>query len=133
MFIDASALVAMLTDDGEGDACAKVMASAEIRLTSVIAVWEVVAALIRTYVIDVGEAHAKVAQLVKAAEITLVPVGDRELILAEEAYLNFGKGRHPARLNMADCFAYACARAHDVPMLFVGDDFSETDIRDARH
>jgi ribonuclease VapC len=40
----------------------------------------------------------------------------------------FGKGRHPARLNMGDCFAYACARAHGVPLLFKGDDFGLTDI-----
>jgi ribonuclease VapC len=132
MFIDASALIAMLTDDEEGNACAKVMAGAEIRLTSVIALWEVVAGLIKTYVITVHEAHAKVAQLVRAAEITLVPIGDRELMLAAEAYVNFGKGRHPARLNMGDCFAYACARSHEVPLLFAGEDFSGTDVRDAR-
>lgn len=132
MFIDASALIAMLTDEEEGDAFAKTLASAEIRLTSVVALWEVVAALVKTYVISVQEAHAKIAQLVSAADIKLVPIGERELTLAAEAYVNFGKGRHPARLNMGDCFSYACARSHEVPLLFAGKEFAETDILDAR-
>jgi ribonuclease VapC len=132
MFIDASALIAMLTDDEEGDAYAKAMASAEIRLTSVVALWEVVAALVKSCVISTEEAHAKVAQLISAADITLVPIGERELTLAAEAFANFGKGRHPARLNMGDCFAYACARSHDVPLLFADNEFSATDIKDAK-
>lgn len=133
MFIDASALIAMLTDEGEGDACARAVARAKIRLTSVLALWETVAALVKTYVLSVQEAQAKVAQLTSMAEIALVPIGERELALATEAYLNFGRGRHPARLNMGDCFAYACARSHEVPLLFVGSEFAASDIADARH
>lgn len=51
--------------------------------------------------------------------------------LALDAYLKFGKGRHPAKLNLADCFAYALAKALDAPLLFKGDDFPLTDIRSA--
>ena len=47
---------------------------------------------------------------------------------AIRAFDRFGRGRHPARLNMGDCFAYACARSLAVPLLFKGDDFSQTDI-----
>lgn len=47
------------------------------------------------------------------------------------AYLQFGKGLHPARLNLADCFAYALAKALDAPLLYKGDDFAQTDIRSA--
>ncbi|WP_446721531.1 type II toxin-antitoxin system VapC family toxin [Methylobacterium sp. DCY52] len=47
------------------------------------------------------------------------------------AHARYGKGRHPARLNLGDCFAYACARVHRVPLLYVGDDFPQTDIRPA--
>ncbi len=50
---------------------------------------------------------------------------------AMEAFLSYGKGRHPARLNMADCFAYALAKQLDAPLLYKGDDFSQTDIRSA--
>jgi len=47
------------------------------------------------------------------------------------AYLAFGKGRHPAGLNLADCFAYALAKTLDLPLLYKGDDFARTDIRSA--
>ena len=50
---------------------------------------------------------------------------------ALEAYLQFGKGFHPARLNLADCFAYALAKELDLPLLYKGDDFAKTDIRSA--
>ena len=50
---------------------------------------------------------------------------------ALEAYLRYGKGFHPARLNLADCFAYALAKALDAPLLYKGDDFAKTDVRSA--
>ena len=46
------------------------------------------------------------------------------------ASTRFGKGRHPARLNFADCLTYACAKVHGATLLFKGDDFSKTDIND---
>jgi ribonuclease VapC len=51
--------------------------------------------------------------------------------VALDAYHRFGKGRHPARLNLADCFAYALAKQLDAPLLYKGDDFAKTDIRSA--
>jgi ribonuclease VapC len=50
---------------------------------------------------------------------------------AIDAFQRFGKGRHPAALNMGDCFAYACAKRLGVPLLYKGDDFSLTDIHSA--
>jgi len=50
---------------------------------------------------------------------------------AFEAFLRYGKGRHPARLNLGDCFAYALAKQLDLPLLYKGDDFAQTDIRSA--
>jgi ribonuclease VapC len=57
-----------------------------------------------------------------------VPVSPEHAELARAAYRRFGKGRHPARLNFGDCFAYALAQATGDSLLFVGDDFSRTDI-----
>ncbi len=51
--------------------------------------------------------------------------------LAGDAFRRFGKGRHPAWLNYGDCFAYALAKSLDAPLLFKGDDFTQTDIRPA--
>lgn len=50
---------------------------------------------------------------------------------ALQAYLRYGKGRHPARLNLGDCFAYALAKRLDAPLLYKGDDFALTDVRAA--
>lgn len=50
---------------------------------------------------------------------------------ALEAYLAYGRGYHPARLNLADCFAYALAKQLDVPLLYKGNDFARTDVRRA--
>jgi ribonuclease VapC len=61
-------------------------------------------------------------------------VVDHESSLAQpalEAYLAYGKGLHPARLNLGDCFAYALAKQLDAPLLYKGDDFARTDIRSA--
>ena len=52
-------------------------------------------------------------------------------VAALEAYVRYGKGFHPARLNLADCFAYALAKQLDLPLLYKGDDFSKTDIKSA--
>jgi ribonuclease VapC len=50
---------------------------------------------------------------------------------AADAYLRYGRGCHPARLNLGDCFAYALAKTLDAPLLYKGDDFAKTDIRSA--
>ena len=56
----------------------------------------------------------------------------RQGALARQAYYDFGRGRHRARLNFGDCFAYALAKAMDEPLLFKGRDFVHTDVRVAR-
>ena len=58
----------------------------------------------------------------------LVPVGEAELRLALDAYVQYGKGRHKAALNMGDCFAYACAKSHGARLLYIGGDFTYTDL-----
>ena len=66
--------------------------------------------------------------LVSGAIDEIVPVDESHVALGVQAWRRFGKGRHPAGLNFGDCFAYALARSRDIPLLFKGDDFSQTDI-----
>ena len=61
-------------------------------------------------------------------EIERVPVDLRQAEAAVEAFRRFGRGRHPARLNIGDCFAYALAKTTGEPLLFKGGDFARTDI-----
>lgn len=55
-------------------------------------------------------------------------VDEEQSILASEAFLRFGKGRHPAKLNLGDCFSYALAKSLQAPLLYKGEDFAKTDI-----
>ena len=132
MFLDASAIIAMLGDEAEGDAFADALASASVRLTSPIAVWESVAGLAHEYALSIPEARRKLAEFVAATETRVVVLGEAEMELALDAYDQFGKGRHPARLNLGDCFAYAVAKAHDAPLLHKDDGFWLTDAEQAR-
>jgi len=58
----------------------------------------------------------------------VVPVGDGQVMLARDAALRFGRGRHPAALNFGDCFSYALSVESGEALLFVGDDFTHTDV-----
>jgi ribonuclease VapC len=66
--------------------------------------------------------------LIAALSITIVPFTVEQAQLASEAFLKFGKGRHPAKLNMGDCFSYALAKSTNQPLLFKGNDFIHTDV-----
>ena len=74
-------------------------------------------------------ALATLDTFIQAQGIRLVPVDEKQLTAAREAYVSFGKGRHPAALNFGDCFGYALAKALDAPLLFKGTDFRLTDVK----
>ncbi len=69
--------------------------------------------------------------LIERLELEVVPLSDDQAKLAIEAFRRFGKGRHPAGLNFGDCFSYALAKATGEPLLSKGEDFSQTDIKQA--
>lgn len=60
--------------------------------------------------------------------IRRVPVDDDQSVTSTQAFLRFGKGRHPAKLNLGDCFSYALAKSLNAPLLYKGEDFGRTDI-----
>jgi ribonuclease VapC len=94
-------------------------------------VWETVAGLCRSYMYSVPAARTHVRRFLNAGNLQFVNIGEREFEIAADAYAQYGKGRHPAALNMGDCFAYACTRTNQSKLLFKGDDFSKTDIPSA--
>jgi len=75
-----------------------------------------------------GEPILALKELMWAAEAEVIPFSEDHSRVALQAYLRFGKGRHPAALNFGDCLSYATASVARQPLLFVGDDFSRTDI-----
>lgn len=76
-------------------------------------------------------AGREVEELVKELGITVVPFGEPEWQAATAAFRRYGRGRHRAALNFGDCLAYASAAVADDSLLFVGDDFAQTDITSA--
>jgi ribonuclease VapC len=68
------------------------------------------------------------ASLIEDLGLTVVPVSATGARRVAEAYARWGKGLHPAGLNFGDCFAYAVARDHECRLLYVGDDFAQTDL-----
>jgi ribonuclease VapC len=75
-----------------------------------------------------SNANAIVDKLVTTPNVTAVAFDEKHYRAAENAFQRFGKGRHPAGLNMGDCFSYAVAMTGSVPLLFKGRDFNKTDI-----
>ncbi len=75
------------------------------------------------------DARGLLARFIEEAGITLIPFSDAHYAMAVQAWLRFGKGRHPAALNFGDCLSYAAARLVDRPLLCKGNDFSQTDLK----
>jgi ribonuclease VapC len=128
MFIDASAIVAITAPEEDGPVLSARLDQATDAQTSPIALYEAVLGLSRTLAISVADAEEAVGNFIIDSGAEIIPITaeiDRAAIRVFERY---GRGQHPARLNMGDCFAYACARTLGVPLLFKGDDFSQTDI-----
>ena len=128
MFIDASALTALLTDEEDALELLARLQNAKRRLTSPLAVWESAIAVARLLGMNTSEAGQAVLDYLALMEIELVAVPPQTAMIAIDAFERFGKGRHAAKLNFGDCFAYACARHLGVALMFKGADFSQTDI-----
>jgi ribonuclease VapC len=131
IFVDASAMISMMAGESDAGELADRLEAEPLRLCSAVSVWETVAGLCRTYLFSVPSARAEVQSFVELNDLRFVSIGEREFDLATQAYADFGKGGHPAALNMGDCFAYACAKANQAALLFNGDDFTKTDIAHA--
>jgi ribonuclease VapC len=131
MFVDASAFCAILLGEPDRNRFEERLAAVNGAATSAVAIWETVRGLVRGKGLSVVDARAEVEAYLALAEIRVIAIGEPEAGMAVDAFARFGKGVHPAKLNMGDCFAYACARTNGMPLLFKGDDFSLTDIEPA--
>ena len=126
MVVDTSALVAIELREPERRAFGRAILAADRRLTSSASALEFVAVYAGR-----GRSNnplAVVDRLIRNLGIEIVPVDDAQWRAAATALLRYGKGRHPARLNLGDSFAYALAKVTGEPLLFKGSDFSLTDI-----
>lgn len=120
--VDTSALVAVLLDEPGAEACASILQTEEECLISAGTLAEAM------IVAERRGAAAELMTMLDGLALEIVPVTTATARAVAAAYGRFGKGSHPAALNFGDCFAYALARERACPLLFVGNDFSRTDI-----
>lgn len=130
MFIDAAAIVAILCDEAEAERCSQAIIAAVERFTSPIAVWEATMAVARSdkLALPMETAQQLVTRFLAERDIALrdLPPAAESASLSLEAAARFRTGAH--RLNLADCFHYACARHYGAPMLSTADEFRFTDL-----
>jgi ribonuclease VapC len=129
MFIDASAMIAILASEPERDLLQDKVDQEPDLLTSPLAIYESMLGLARLSGDDFTAAEYLIQSFIADMPVKIVAIDGAVGALAIQAFKTFGKGRHKAKLNMGDCFSYACAKIHRVPLLFKGDDFIHTDIR----
>ncbi len=133
MFIDASALVAILMSEADADWLLSRIEASGSAITSPVAVYETVLALMRERALSRVVAEQKVRTFFTVTGIEVIPITDEIGRAALDAFDRYGKGRgHPAQLHMGDCFAYGAAMTLGVPLLYKGDDFAKTALAVAR-
>ena len=125
MTVDSSALIAVLFGEpGHLDLIDRILEADHVRVGA--------PTLAETSVVFAGRRRAcgaaEVEELVRELAITVVPFGEAEWRVAVDAFVRFGRGRHQAALNFGDCLAYASAVVAGDSLLYVGDDFTHTDV-----
>ncbi len=124
--VDTSAVLAILWEEPEAGAFESRIISAEAAFISTANRLEAHIACLRRR----GETHViALDNLFSELKIAIAPFDEEQLAIARDAYERYRAGRHG--LNFGDCFAYALARARDLPLLFKGEDFAATDVKRA--
>ena len=131
MILDASAIVAIMRREADAASLSERLGGTDRRETHGISVYEATAAVARLSGGTVEAAQVVVIDFLKDMAVSVLAIGPAETSAALDAFSRYGKGRHPAGLNMGDCFSYACARTRGLPLLYKGDDFAKTDITPA--
>lgn len=125
MIVDSSALIAILLNEADAPAFAAALRESSDAIMAA-------PTLVETTIVAESRLRAggaaRLDELIAEAEIAIVPFTAEHARHAREGWRRFGKGRHPAALNLGDCFAYALAKARGEALLFKGDDFSRTDV-----
>lgn len=128
MIVDSSALLAIILGENDAKLMAETIAGAWVcRLSA--ANWLETAIVVDSR--GLPQASMQFEALLQKLRIEVVPVDASVVSLARVAHRQFGRGNHPARLNFGDCMFYALAKARGEPLLFKGNDFSQTDIEPA--
>lgn len=128
MILDSSAVIAVIFREKRYERLEEAMVAADILAIGAPTLFE-------TGMVAVGRldlrGRALVAQFVERWNVVATPFDGKHFQVALEAFLRYGKGRHPAALNLGDCMTYATAQVAEMPLLFTGNDFAQTDLTSA--
>jgi len=125
MIIDSSAIVAIVHREPGYTDLAEKLAETSARAIATPTLLE--AGIVIEFRLGI-DAEAILDRFLSDFEVTRIPFGEHHWREALSAYRRFGRSRHPAALNFGDCISYATAKLAGEPLLFVGDDFSKTDL-----
>ena len=129
MIIDTSAIIAVLFDEEDAEVYARAITQADSCRMSA-------ATFVETAMVVDGQTGdnggRQLDAFIRRASISVEPVTEEQAHVARQAFIDFGKGRHPAGLNFGDCFSYALSKTAREPLLFKGLDFARTDLIAAR-
>ena len=125
MVIDTSAIVSIIFAEPDAEQMATAIDAADQRLVSAATALEA-SVVIESEMDDTGRIELDL--LIYRARIEIVPFSADQFEIARRAYRVYGRGRHPAGLNLGDCFSYALSKSTGYPLLFKGDDFRQTDV-----
>lgn len=128
MILDSSAVVSViLEEEGHGRLADAIADEGDVAIGA--------PTLFETCMVLVGylglRGRGLVSQFMERYEVVIVPFDHRHWSVAAEAFMRYGKGRHPATLNYGDCMTYATAYVTEQPLLFIGEDFAKTDLASA--
>jgi ribonuclease VapC len=125
LIVDTSAIVAIIRQEPEAERLAGYLERAE-------AIGIGAPTVVETGIVLCGRlgsiGRTLLAQFMQERDVVVIPFGSPHWPVAVEAFLKFGKGRHPARLNFGDCLTYAVAKLAGEPLLCIGNDFAQTDL-----
>lgn len=123
--VDTSALIAVLRREPDAELFETALMDAEACVLSAVSLFEAALVVIGRSSPDAADA---LEALLRKYGVQVAPFDAELAAVARDAFVRFGKGRHPAGLNMGDCASYALAKALGLPLLFKGNDFAQTDI-----
>jgi ribonuclease VapC len=129
-FIDTSVFVAILAKEPDRRKYSRAIAAAEWRFTSPVVRLETCIVLGSRLLVSPREAERQYEKFLDQADVVEAPIDSTLGAAAVACFEKYGKGKHPARLNFADCLSYACAKAAGARLLFKGEDFAKTDVND---
>ncbi|MCR5856812.1 type II toxin-antitoxin system VapC family toxin [Mesorhizobium sp. J428] len=129
IFIDTSVVIAILTSEGDAAELSEAMEAVQYRATSTLVILEATMRLSTLLSLEPAQVTEIIDAFLSRGMIEIVPIEAADRSFAVNAFAQYGKGRrHPARLNLADCLSYACAKRRGLKLLYKGGDFALTDL-----